>query len=534
MQIQYLNINGFKALKDFEIHFNACETGDSLAVLIGENGAGKSTVLEAILRIFGSFYSSKISNEYRFDFEIKYIHAAKEVSLACINKTYKVKLLESDEVVFDESGSLSSIKKKLYSKQLRIVPSRIVTFYSGMNNKFSPIVNTLEKQYAKLWREDVINHLEFTYSEHPVENVRGDSSYTRYDKRFIHCKDDLVPIYLVSLLCGTDSSCKDFLKAELTISDNLKFKIELNMKKWVNIADENPETHLEKVITVLSFVLDNFENKEKFMEDFYNNTSKTSLNDKFLISIDDTSLFNAPQSLIYNFFERISVLFDAKVKVTINGVDIMDFSEGQLQLIKIFGMLSICKNEECLVLLDEPDAHMNPKWKYYIREYIQNAVSGAINTQIIIATHDPLVINGMPKEDIKIFVSNNVADVQVYDPNDDTMGMGIDGLLQSEYYGLKTSYDKRTSAKYQRRQDLYIKLINNEATETDKNELRSLSEELGGLPFSNNTIDFIYDDFIKEYRNSPYYLEDYLTPDQIAERQTYIKDVISSLFEDKV
>lgn len=533
MQIQYLKINGFKALKDFEIHFNARGTGDSLAVLIGENGAGKSTVLEAILRIFGSFYSSTIANEYRFDFEIKYIHAAKEVYMVCISKTYKVKVLENNQVVLDESGSLNAIKKKINSKQLRIVPLRIVTFYSGMNNKFSPIVDTLEKPYAKSWRNDVINHLEFSYSERPVENLSGEF-YMRYDKRFIHCKDDLIPIYLISLLCGIDSSCKDFLKDELTISDNLKMKIELNMKRWANLADDNPETHLEKVLSVLSFVLDHFENKDEFMEDFYHTTSKISLNDKFLISIEDTSLFNAPQSLIYNFFERISVLFDAKVKVTINGVDIMDFSEGQLQLIKIFGMLSICKNEECLVLLDEPDAHMNPKWKYNVRDYVQNAVSGAVNTQIIIATHDPLVINGMPKEDIKIFGKNNTSNIQVYDPNDDTMGMGIDGLLQSEYYGLKTSYDKETSDKYQKRQILYIKLINNEATVDEKNELRALSEELCGMPFSNNTIDFLYDDFIKEYRNSPYYLKDYLSPEQISERQTYIKKIIGNLFEDKI
>lgn len=534
MQIQYLKINGFKALNDFEIHFNACEIGDSLAVLIGENGAGKSTVLEAILRIFGSFYSNKIANEYRFDFEIKYIHAAKVVSMVCSDKKYKVKVLENNQNIFEELGSLNTIKKKLNREQLRIVPLRIVTFYSGMNNKFSPIVDNLEKMYAKSWREDVISNINFTYSEHPVEIFREELSYSRYDKRFIHCNDDLIPIYLISLLCGIDSSCKGFLKEELTINDRLKIKIELNMKKWRNLEDDNPDVHLEKIFSVLSFVLDQYENKDSFMEDLYHTTSKTSLNDKFIISIDDTSLFNAPQSLLYNFFERISAIFDAKVKATINGLDIMDYSEGQLQLIKIFGMLSICKNEECLVLLDEPDAHMNPKWKYNIREYIQNAVSGAINTQIIIATHDPLVINGMPKEDIKIFAPNNASEIQVYDPNNDTMGMGIDGLLQSEYYRLQTSYDKRTSAKYQKRQDLYIKLINNEATEADKNELRSLSEELGGLPFSNNTIDFIYDDFLKEYRNSPYYLEDYLTPDQITERQTYIKDIISSLFEDKV
>lgn len=531
MQIQYLKIKGFKALKDFKIHFNARETGDSLAVLIGENGAGKSSVLEAILRIFGSFYSGKIANEYRFDFEIKYIHAAKEVNIVCISKTYKVKLLENNQVVFDESGSLNAIKKKLNSKHLRIVPLRIVTFYSGVNNKFSPIVDTLEKSYAKSWRDDVINHLEFIYSERPVENLIGES-YSRYDKRFIHCKDDLIPIYLISLLCGIDSSCKDFLKDELSISDNLKMKIELNLKKWANLADDNPGIHLEKVLSVLSFVLDDFENKDKFMEDFYLTTSKTSLNDKFLISLDDISLFNAPQSLIYNFFERISVLFNAKVKVTINGVDIMDFSEGQLQLIKIFGMLSICKNEECLVLLDEPDAHMNPKWKYNIMEYVQNAVSGAVNTQIIIATHDPLVINGMSKEDIKIFGKNNTSNIEVYDPNDDTMGMGIDGLLQSEYYGLKTSYDKETSDKYQERQLLYIKLINKEITDKEKFKLKRLTKEIGALPVSNNTIDFLYDDFMSVFRKSDFYNREYLEFEQLEERRRKIKEIIATLYEE--
>ncbi|TCL60037.1 AAA ATPase-like protein [Kineothrix alysoides] len=532
MQIQYLKINGFKALKDFEIHFNARETGDSLVVLIGENGAGKSTVLEVILRIFGAFYSGKVSNEYRFDFEIIYIHAAKRVNMVCISKNYEVKVLENSQVIFDESGSLNVIKKKLKNEQLRIVPLRIVTFYSGVNNKFSSIVDTLEKSYAKSWREDVINHLKFIYSERPVENERGHSSYSRYDKRFIHCKDDLVPIYLISLLCGIDSSCKNFLKDELIISENLKIKIELNVKKWKNLADDSSERHLKKVLSVISFVMDNFENKEKFMDDFYHNTSKTSLNDKFLISIDDTSLFNAPQSLIYNFLERISALFDAKVKVTINGVDIMDFSEGQLQLIKIFGMLSICKNEECLVLLDEPDAHMNPKWKYYIRDYVQKAVSGAVNTQIILATHDPLVINGMPKEDIKIFGKNNESNIQVFDPNNDTMGMGIDGLLQSEYYRLKTSYDQKTSDKYQERQRLYIKLINKEITDEEKIKLKTLTKEIGALPVSNNTIDFLYDDFMSVFRQSEFYNKEYLEFDQIEERRRKIKEIISTLYEE--
>ncbi|SBW10112.1 conserved hypothetical protein [uncultured Eubacteriales bacterium] len=535
MQIQYLKIDGFKALNNFEIKFYPQETGDSLTVLIGENGAGKSSVLEAVLRIFGSFYSSKIANEYRFDFEIKYIHAVKHVYITRIEKLYSVKVSENNEVLFEQTGALNTIKKKLDSMELRILPMRLVTFYSGVNDSLNSIVNILESPYKKSWRTDVLSNLDLVYSQNPVE-MEVDSAYTRYDKKFIHCQDNLIPIYLISLLFGTDSNNKGFIKNELSISENIRIRIELNLKRWEIIrerkSEEPPEAPLNKVMEALSFILDYFDGKNEFMEALYHTTSKALIDDKFIIDIDDLSLFNAPQSSIYNFLERLTALFDAKIQTRVDGVNVMDFSEGQLQLIKIFGMLSICKNEECLVLLDEPDAHMNPKWKYYIRDYIDSAVAGAVNTQILLATHDPLVINGMPKEGIKIFGKTNMGEIKIYDPNDDTMGMGIDGLLQSEYYGLKTSYDKETSTKYQERQLLYIKLINNEITQEEKQKLRRLTKEIGALPVANNTIDFLYDDFMNVFRKTEFYKKEYLEFDQLSERREKIKEIIAGLYED--
>ena len=56
--------------------------------------------------------------------------------------------------------------------------------------------------------------------------------------------------------------------------------------------------------------------------------------------------------------------------------------------------------------MDEPDAYMNPRWKYEIKETMDNSLRDAINTQAIVATHDPLVINGVPKEFIRIFTHN--------------------------------------------------------------------------------------------------------------------------------
>lgn len=123
---------------------------------------------------------------------------------------------------------------------------------------------------------------------------------------------------------------------------------------------------------------------------------------------------------------------------------------GQRQLIKILGMLGICKTEDCLVLMDEPDAYMNPRWKYDIKSTMDRSLKEAVNAQAIIATHDPLVINGVPKEFIRIFIQNKELESstgflsQELSPCREYRGMGIDGLLQSEYYGLQTSYDQKS------------------------------------------------------------------------------------------
>ena len=215
-------------------------------------------------------------------------------------------------------------------------------------------------------------------------------------------------------------------------------------------------------------------------------------------------------------------------------------SEGQRQLIKVLGMLGVCKSEDSLVLMDEPDSHMNPKWKYDLRDIIEKCLSdGAVtNTQAIIATHDPLVINGVPKEYIRIFTHNQVVVsnngyyfTKVITPTEATEGLGIDGLLQSEYYGLRTSYDKKATDKFLRRQELYEKLINKDISDEERAELRSLTKELASMQMSRNSIDFLYDDFIKVFKQTEYFKKEYLSFDEMQERNDKINEIIKALYE---
>ena len=72
MRIDRVYIDGFRNLKDVEADFNE---GCLTTVIIGQNGAGKSNLIEAIVEIFRHLDppNSKHGGKLRFTFEIDYI-----------------------------------------------------------------------------------------------------------------------------------------------------------------------------------------------------------------------------------------------------------------------------------------------------------------------------------------------------------------------------------------------------------------------------------------------------------------------------
>lgn len=200
----------------------------------------------------------------------------------------------------------------------------------------------------------------------------------------------------------------------------------------------------------------------------------------------------------------------------------------------MIGMLGLCRFQDTLVLLDEPDAHMNPKWKYEIYNTIKEVLAPSINTQAIIATHDPLVINGVSKEFIRIFERDNETGVtKVIEPESDTEGMGIDGLLQSEYYGLRTVLDTETKKKLDKKYDLMVKSKenNDNLKESEKLELEELTKNLEDMIFSRNIpTDIYYDEYVaamhKIYREKT---SNMLSKEEIDERNAKAEEILRGL-----
>ena len=77
MKLDYIYLDSYKNLKDFEVAFNE---GSSVNALIGNNGSGKSNVLEALATAFAAVYNeqTRLNGGFLFHAEFFYITVARQ------------------------------------------------------------------------------------------------------------------------------------------------------------------------------------------------------------------------------------------------------------------------------------------------------------------------------------------------------------------------------------------------------------------------------------------------------------------------
>jgi hypothetical protein len=114
------------------------------------------------------------------------------------------------------------------------------------------------------------------------------------------------------------------------------------------------------------------------------------------------------------------------------------------------------------------------------------------STQIILNTHDPLVIGSLRKEEVRLFQLDENGKTEVVEPEIDPRGLGVEGILTSELFGLPSTMDEITQSKLDQRNELLLKQQNHALSEQDQQILQNLYNELEELGFSNTFRDPLY------------------------------------------
>lgn len=184
MQIRRLKIDDHKCLVDFEINFATNNSGSS-TILIGENGTGKSTMLESILEILMSFDSDAIGKKINYDYELEYFYGGSTIIIYRRDKTYQINI---DDEIFC-LGKMDTVRKHISERA--IFPERINFFYSGASNKVSRSINRGNTNYGAKCRSAVMQYWRSTvWANHEYQ---GEFPKRKYN----YCADSLTPIYLI-------------------------------------------------------------------------------------------------------------------------------------------------------------------------------------------------------------------------------------------------------------------------------------------------------------------------------------------------
>lgn len=147
MRILHAKINGYKKLKNFEIVIPEGEErldNLNLKFLIGENGSGKSSFLEAISIIFSK---TLINQDVGFEFELEYVIKESQEESTFVRLTnHNVKNNNQNKNYFEYfikapgNNEYEKCNDEVFSERKDLHPGRIMTIGSGPNNNFEELI----------------------------------------------------------------------------------------------------------------------------------------------------------------------------------------------------------------------------------------------------------------------------------------------------------------------------------------------------------------------------------------------------------
>ena len=127
-----------------------------------------------------------------------------------------------------------------------------------------------------------------------------------------------------------------------------------------------------------------------------------------------------------------------------------------------------------VVLLDEIDAHLHPRWKMDVVRILRDAFP---YVQFIASTHEPLCLRGLKDGEIVLMRRDDDDRVVAEMPLKSVEGLRVDQILTSPLFGLHTTLDPELDAKFRAYYDLLARRPE-ERTEEEERRLEALRAEV--------------------------------------------------------
>ena len=536
MRIDTLTVGRFKNLQDFRVDF---DEKSPYTVLVGENGSGKSNLIEALTLIFRAL---DLDEPAPFAYELSYKCRGSEVTIRA-EEARTPRFWAKATGVDEEAPELS--KKRFMQEdeagRPKYRPAFVFGYYSGPSDRLSSLYDKHRERYYRFIIQP--------QGQRAKQAVQSNVLRRLFYAQNLHGQFALLAFFMEPEGSSTDD--RAFLKEHLQIEGLDSVLFCLRRPPWRrNSGGDARFWHAEgEVREFLNRLYDAallpVRMKRRIRIDLTRDPLVESLY-LFLPGADALEAVYRSYDSQYAFFTALEstyiskVLGEVRTRVRMSpgagAIDVTyrDLSEGEQQLLLVLGLLKFTAEDEALFLLDEPDTHLNPVWAAQYLDFLEQFIrlrERRDTCHIIMSSHDPLVFSRLRRTEVQVLKRDREGRVFSDPPVEDPRGMGIEAILSSDLFRLRSGgLDLPTQRDLDAQRHLAAK--EGALTPDEQVTLRRLTERLNGLGFWKSSHDTLFGLFLRAWaeRARPEWGESVdLDPDELSERQQLAQTIVNEI-----
>jgi ABC-type cobalamin/Fe3+-siderophores transport system ATPase subunit len=528
MRLDKVSIDGFKNLRGLELDFDERHL---TTVLIGQNGAGKSNLIEAITQVFR--WVDLRRNEPRFRYRVTY--RIQPPGPAMPNPPNVCLSNFPDEPAIRLNGQ--EIKRTEFDKRkAELFPDLVFGYYSGGSRRLEALFDSHQRRY---------------YDGIKREDDEAEVAKELEARRLFYCRPIHGVLALMALLAFPDPKVTAELASRLGIAGFHSLLALFRSPSWYSgpkkqgaenlWGAKGPAGRAARRIKELAF--HPFALEGNAIDDYRDKTQVEPQFAAFLPSLTRlqqlAQQFNNEREMFYALeaMDISDLVREIQVWVTRNNdasgdVGFADLSDGERQLLMVLGLIRVSRGKRALFLLDEPDTHLNPHWQHSYLKLIEDWTGIAAEKEhchIVLTSHNPLTISALSRNEVRVITQSDDGRVTASAPYADPKGMGFTATL-TEVFSLRTSLDIETQRLVDERNALAHAKTK---SEVDERRLIKLNDELARRGFLYEDREPLYQDFLRNWHDVRYADRPPLTPEQIELRRQGMKALIKKLMTER-
>lgn len=393
MRIQRVTVKQYKNLKDFDCVFS----DSNIAAFIGNNGSGKSNLLEVITRAFSN------AKNYASNKELPIIPPH---TLPMVNNCVIEYEIGGSNYVLCYNSEIDSLLARLEADTPAVVREEISICCNGTKLQKSEMSSALPDSILLYYAGETLRQkgtAEGTY----------DNSYERELKRTKTA--DLPSLRFMDYFSAGD------LPLLLLTASAYKGEYYSRFLNLIGCSD---------ISSKFSFILrnpgkgkgsaDTYWNATGFVKHFLNETrryvsgTRDSGGSQYYMFFDNAEDLKTISNNEYDLFAKLKALkhygYLEHIGIELQKCDGTPFSslrlsEGEKQLGLLFLLIAFTSQHECLYLFDEFDAYLHLNWQKEFSRFVSEA---NVNGHILFTTHSPATVSGMQQKNVYIMDNGKV------------------------------------------------------------------------------------------------------------------------------